>query len=487
MLRLTHRPAQWLVPVWSHDGRQIAYVRSGGADSGIFLIPALGGEERRLVASPMPDGELTQIAWSSDDRQLLYTGFGPTGAKALFRLSLESLQPELLKPQLQCWDMGAPAYSPDGNEIAFVCTTSMAVYSIHTMRADGSRLHKLTDVQGFPKGIMWSADARSVVFANDHGDGGGLWKVDMDGKVSRIPFGEEASAPASAKRGDRLAYVRTREVIDIWRVDLQAAAPDQTATRLISSTRVQMLPQYSPDGRHIAFQSNRSGATEIWVVDADGSNPVRISSFNGPLTGAPTWCADSKRLAFDSRATGISALYVADIHERLPRRVNASVANLALPVWSSDCGSLLASDGNDRLYLVPTEGGDAQRFTMRPSYYAAINGDHVVFNVKSGGVTLWQRQLGTAKEAPLEGLPALSYSDSWAATSSGIYFTQVTDDPRLIRFYDFATHQIRPVVRLAKTPTAFGGLGLALSPDERYLLYTQTEEQESDVMLLTYH
>ncbi|MFL6576770.1 MAG: TolB family protein, partial [Povalibacter sp.] len=307
------------------------------------------------------------------------------------------------------------------------------------------------------------------------------------GTVLRIPFGEEASAPASAVRGNRLAYVRNRERIDIWRVDLNAHSPEQSATRLISSTRMQMLPQYSPDGRHIAFQSNRSGSTEIWVADADGSNTIRISSFNGPLTGAPTWCSDSKRIAFDSRATGVSALYVANIDERLPRRVNATIENLALPVWSSDCASLIASDGNDHAYVVSVENGKAERFTSRRSYYAAVNGSQVIFNVKgAAGVALWQKQLGSAEETPLEGMPALSYADSWTATLHGVYYTQSSDDPRVVHFYDFATRQSRPIAHLSQPPTPFGGLGISVSTDERYLLYTQTEEHQSDVMLLKY-
>ncbi len=86
--------------------------------------------------------------------------------------------------------------------------------------------------------------------------------------------------------------MRGRETIDIWRVDLHTAAPDRSAVKLISSTRAQMNAQYSPDGSRIALQSNRSGSSEIWVADAAGSNPVRITSFDGPLAGAPSWCQD---------------------------------------------------------------------------------------------------------------------------------------------------------------------------------------------------
>jgi Tol biopolymer transport system component/DNA-binding winged helix-turn-helix (wHTH) protein len=483
-LRLTRTPAQQLIPAWSHDGRHIAFIRSAGADSGIFLVPALGGDERRLIGGEMPEGALTHLAWSADDKELLYTGFGPNGGRSLFRLSLDSLQPQLVKLPVSCWDAGAGAYSPSGREIAFVCTKSVAVYSIQTMSLEDAKPLKRLEVQGYPKGLTWSSDGKSVIFANDSGDGGSLWRMDEHGMPARIPFGEEASEPVATASGNGIGYVRDRERIDIWRVDLKDASPERTATRLISSTRVQMLPRYSPDGQHIAFQSNRSGTTEIWVADADGKNAVRLSSFNGPLNGAPAWCSDSKQLAFDSRAPGVSALYVARIDERLPRRIKTEVENLALPAWSDDCTSLVASDGNDHSYVVSLADGKVQRLTAQRSYYSSVSGARVIFNVKSdSGVMLWSK-LQDGTESALEGMPSLSYDDSWTTTERGIYFTRSSEDPRIVNFYDFASRQIRPVVKLGKAPTAAGGLGLSLSPDERYLLYTQTEERQSDVMLL---
>jgi Tol biopolymer transport system component len=456
-----------------------------GADGGIFVVSALGGDERRLASIPFNETELMQLAWSPDDRALVYPAFGPSGKQVLFRLPLDSLTPQPLNSALSCWNMGNPAFSPDGSQLAFICMTSVAVYSIHTMRADGTALRKLTDVNGYGAGIAWTADGSGIVFANDSGDGGGLWQVTLDGTVSRLPFGEGAATPVVGPKGDRIAYVRTRQVVNIWRTDLQATAPEQSATRLISSTGVELLPQYSPDGKHIAFQSNRSGSWEIWMSDADGSQPVRISAFNGPITGAVSWCADGKQLAFDSRASGTSALYVANVEERVPRLVRTSVTNVSLPVWTPDCKWLIASGGDSASYLIPSAGGPAARFTSKPSYYASLSGNRVVFNLKGETVTLWQKQIGTSEEQPLAGLPTLSYSDAWVASARGVYFTLGSDDPRVVRFYDFGTRAVRSVVRLPKAPPALGGLGLSVSRDDRFLLYAQTENQESDIMLMS--
>lgn len=113
-------------------------------------------------------------------------------------------------------------------------------------------------------------------------------------------------------------------------------------------------------------------------------------------------------------------------------------------------------------------------------------GEDVIFNVKeAAGVSLWRKRIGSDREQALEGMPTLSYTDSWAAAAAGIYFTLASDDAREVRFYDLATQQIRPVARLAQAPAPAGGLALSVSSDNRWLLYTQSEDEQGDIMVLT--
>jgi Tol biopolymer transport system component len=304
----------------------------------------------------------------------------------------------------------------------------------------------------------------------------------MEGSTSRLPFGEEGSGPTVSRRGNRLAYARGWKTIDIWRVDLAALKPENSATKLIFSTRVQRVPKYSPDGTKIAFESNRSGTHEIWLADADGNNPVQLTSFNGPQTGGPNWCSDGRRIAFDSRASGASAIYTEDIIQRLPRKVQTNVQNLALPTWSEDCRWLFVSDGHDTLYRIPSQGGDAEHVTNHSSWYSFINRGRLFFNVKeTSDVALWSKSVNGGEEGPLEGMPKLAYTESWTATPRGIYYTDSISNPPSINFYDFSSHAAKRILRLPQSLTPDGGLGV--SPDGRWLLYTQTDDEQSDIML----
>ena len=483
LTRLTHAPAPALAPAWSPDGSRIVFARMG-EKTGFFSIAATGGAEQTgrcavhagIAHAPGVVARRQDACLFFDERRRL----APRVADA----AGGQLEPAV-DGSPACWHAGAPAFSADGRHLAFVCMTGVAIYSVYVAEVDGAantRPRVLARFQGVPQGIAWR-DARRILVANDSGDGSGIWSVNLDGTRSRPAIAEDALAAGVSADDGRVVYSRARSAIDIWRI---APGGNEPARKWIFSTRSQMTPQFSPDGQHIAFQSNRSGSPEIWLSDADGSNATRLTDFNGPLTGGPSWCADGRRLAFDSRESGISAIYIVDVRERVPRRVPTPQTNLALPVWSADCRWLLASDGREALYRVPAGGGEAQRFTPLRSYQSAVAGERVVFNaVESAYVSLWAQSLEGGDAAALPGMPRLAYADSWAANARSLFFTDSSAEPATLRRYDFASHQIEELARLPNKPTALGGLGLAVSADGKNVLYTHTEDLQSDLVIAT--
>jgi Tol biopolymer transport system component/DNA-binding winged helix-turn-helix (wHTH) protein len=483
LLRLTHRPSNWIVPAWSPDGSTIAFIRVEDEQSGIFVIPALGGAERRIVSTSVAVGAFRQISWSPDGRSLAYSAYGPTGVAQVYIAAVDSLKTQPLAPAPECLDAAEPAFSPDGKQLALVCVSSLAVYSIYVVDLPHGSMRPLATIMGYPHGLAWSADGSRLIFANDPGDGGELWQLTLNGQLAQLPFGENGSAP-TVSRGGRVAYVRGRNTINIWRADLTAAHPEESAVRLIYSTLTQLVPRYSADGSRIAFESNRSGSTEIWTADAVGADPERLTSFNGPVTSSPSWCSDRRRIAFDSRASNVSDIYIEDISERVPRKVVTSHANLSSPVWSEDCQWLFAYDGKNTLYRLPSSGGRVERVTENPSSYAVVIADRVIFNaLESDGVVLWMKPASGGAEQRLDGMPKLRYNDAWAATTAGIYYTDSSSRPISVNFYELASRTTRRLMTLKQTPVPGAGPGIAVSPDGRWLLYTQVDDEQSEIML----
>jgi hypothetical protein len=154
-----------------------------------------------------------------------------------------------------------------------------------------------------------------------------------------------------------------------------------------------------------------------------------------------------------------------------------------LPAWSADCRWIFANDGTNALYRFPSSGGRAERFTNRASSYSVVIADHLIFNVTGpAGVVLWTKPTSGGPEIPLEKMPRLSYSDAWTATTAGIYYTDSSSQPVTINFYEFATRATRTLMTVKEAPPPGAGPGIAISPDGRWLLYTEKDEH-SEIML----
>jgi dipeptidyl aminopeptidase/acylaminoacyl peptidase len=154
--------------------------------------------------------------------------------------------------------------------------------------------------------------------------------------------------------------------------------------RLTTSDAWDADPAFSPDGRLIAFTSERDGNREIYVMDADGSNQRRLTSTAGavpdPIVDSvdenASWSPNGTQIAFDSTRDGDLEIYVMERDGSRQARLTESPSLDAVPVWAPAGGRLLfTSDraGRDRrgLYVMDTTGDNIERLSAR----TALQGD----------------------------------------------------------------------------------------------------------------
>jgi Tol biopolymer transport system component len=423
----------------------------------------------------------------------------PRGSANLYLLSVETGEKRKLTTPPALFPQGdtSPALSPDGRTLVFsrsVLDTISDLYALELTKdfTPKGEPKRLTFYQGWVPSPAWTADGREIVYATGQWGGVNLWRVSASGsgKPQRVPFVEDGGSPAVSRQGNRMVYERQLDDYNIWRVEVPGGAPTKAgssgpAVNLISSTRIEHTPALSPDGAKIAFSSNRSGNWEIWVCDSNGSNAVPLTSFGGPFTRYPRWSPNGKQIAFDARPEGQADIYVMNSQGGQPRRVTSNPGNDIMPNWSAD---------GEWLYFTSYRSGELQVWKTRVS--GPLPEQAVQITRKGGGSAAASPDgkfvyYGKGSEiwrVPVEGgeeSMVLSHGDNWqnfAVLSQGIYFIGLSQPARLrrIQFFSFATGVVTPVVTLSKPVH----MGFSASADGRWILYTQIDQEGSDLMLV---
>ncbi len=487
-LRLTDNPAREHSPAWSPDGLNIAFIRA--TDEGtreVVIVPAIGGSER--VVATLEDREVSGLVWSSDGTTLaLSAQTEPTGAYSLFLLSAETLSMrQLTEAAPSQWGDAEPAFSPNSERIAFVRRASEGVEDLFVVSTRGGEPERLTRDEREIAGLDWASDGQSIVFASSRAEGAGLWRIPATGGtpewIATAGEGESVSQPSVARRGRRLTYEQRSSDANIWAIRQGRFG----RLPLIHSTRWESNPQFSPDGTQIAFASDRSGSPEVWLVNADGENPIQLTDFGGPLVTLPRWAPDGGRLAFDARVEGNADIYIIDAGGGQPRRLTEDPASDVAPSWSTDSTTVYFSSdrsGEWEVWRVSADDENARpsRVTYNGGYNAfeAPDGE-MLYYAKKGEPGLWRH--GHTDEEETLVLGALEAFDwgNWAVTDDGIYFIRREDEGPTIRFYSFLSGWSTRVATLDDVPEQ---PSLAVSPDGRVLLYTHVDRNESDILLV---
>ena len=494
-LRLTKLPSIDFNPVWSPDGRYLAFCRILKGETGIYIIPASGGTERRLRQTLWEEQELYEViwnagrlSWSPDGKSLAFSDrASPTeSASSISILSLDSLEAhKLTSPQSSRRDFN-PAFSPDGQTLAFF-RVSKEVQSIYTVPVSGGEEQRLFSSAPYHWGLAWAPDGRSIVFA-DAGwpvNTGWLWRISLGGgEPERLQFGQEGVEPSI--RGNRLVYVRQLANLNIWRRQLNSLLSVGSPDRFITSTKMESGPQFSPDGSKIAFESTRSGAYEVWMCRSDGSGLVQLTHFNS-VTGTPRWAPDGQQIAFDSRALGSADIFVTDSQGGSPRRLTTEPSKEVVPSWSRDGRWLyFASDrtGGWEVWKMPSTGGTSIQMT-RHGGFAPFESPNGKFLYYAKGLTvpgLWRMPTNGGEEIEVVSSLEAGYWGYWAVVDDGIYYLDTTAKPG-IAFFDLTTRRTTRVFDLENRP-ARKAPGLAVSSDKRTILYTQLDALNSDIILV---
>jgi Tol biopolymer transport system component/DNA-binding winged helix-turn-helix (wHTH) protein len=479
-------------PAWSPDGRQIAFSRYSDKVLSILTVPALGGSEHRVYQGP--DSMGGGLSWSPDGSLLAFPesrSEDPTRSWISLLSLADASTRQISSPPVGSLDRN-PMFSPDGRELAFIRSTVAGVTNdVFVMPANGGRAKRLTfdnrPIMGSP---AWTADSREIVFSSDRGAATGLWRVCATGCSPRPvagPVGEAKWPSIPANGVSSLVYEQGLSTFNIWHLRLKDAKHhEKPASPLISEKGDKMRPELSPDGKKIAFESNRLGFWDIWTCDVEGTGCDQITSLHG-TAGRARWSPDGHRIAFEFHPKERSEIYLVEVPGGVPHLVPTipGADNLS-PSWSRDGKSLYFASKRGaepfQIWKMPLQGGSPIQLTKHGgiSPQESPDGRYLYYcKYEQGG--LWRMPLeGSDETEVLKDVGGGGWPD-WALSSDGIYFLKFgkfTDVS--IRFLEFATAKTYRLWTLQKEP----GWGLSLSSDGKSIVYIQDEFAESNLMLV---
>ncbi len=511
--RLTEDTAADLRPTWSRDGLSIAFVRSGSETRAkLIVLPAAGGPERQIAEitpittrpalalaavnsrASLRDQEVPTngLSWSNDGKWVVIAD-RDSASEPHFLTAVNvatGAKRRLTTPPAGSAGDTDPAISPDGSSLGFLRFTDEWAVRVMVQPIDSA-----LETQGEPRpvgesklwaaGCTFAADGLSLIVSagsslHDHA----LWRFPLNGSpAARLDsYGTWGSYPDVARSGNRLVFTKRLSDTNIW--EATRTRPPQFR-RLIASTRLDSTPNLSKDGTRVAFASDRSGSIEIWVTDAEGLNAKQITSLRKGNAGSPRWSPDGQWIAFDWNKDGQWDVYEASPDGGAARRITDDKSDDSIPSWSADGRWIYFTSrrsGGPQVWKVPAGGGVAVQVTRGGGHVAfeSPDGKWLYFTKKNELRTpLWRMPAAGGVEEPV--LPFI-YMRAFAPTLAGLYYLS-PPDRRSISTIEFRDPggKITQVATLPKPNT----WGLTVSPDHKRLLYTQFDQNEHDLLLVS--
>ncbi len=321
---------------WSPDGKRIAFVWGPGGNPQIWTIPSSGGKPTQITTGPVWI-EMTDLVdrrdvaggpqWSPDGKYFAYAARTAAGSSGIFLIPSNGgaavqlsdhprtgVAPEL-SPHPGC--DRTPRWSPDGSKIAFVCLRD-GVDQIWIVPVEGKLgPMQLTYDRYDNNDIQWSPDGKQIAFS-------------------------------SQRNGDDIFNG------SICVISVKGGAVSQLTEGLTSNDRT---PRWSPDGKRIAFVSDRSGWDDIWLMNADGSNPTQLTDGTGDKSD-PCWSPDGETILYTATRGGNSDLYIVSLADKKAKRLTSSDGLRYAARWSPDGKEILY------LYAGPLASPDLWKRTL---------------------------------------------------------------------------------------------------------------------------
>ncbi|HTS60590.1 MAG TPA: protein kinase [Candidatus Acidoferrales bacterium] len=489
-LRISSHPASEWPQFFSPDGRRLYFTRQSESGFASYSVPALGGDETRVA-----DGIVTDITADGRSLALVRPADSLTTKPGVFVLDLASGTERKVAD-----DFGSmnPQFGPDGQYLFVQSGQDRDHLRLHRVPLGGGKMEAVRfpdlgdDVDRVEAVRMAPRHTRMLIAARAKASNALIsFVANADGsEPKRLP---SAVLPgALSPDGRQMISVRNAFAIKIYRAEAfpgrgQPAVPQN----VLNTPDEEYSPRISPDGRRVLLSTLRKGRWEIWLWNADLTDGHPVFGKEGGTAGSPAWSPDGKWIAFDARTRNAAGDIWAMPADGEPKLLVDHPEDDVTPCFepgghwidftSSRTGSL-------QLFRVAVSGGPQTQVTQGGGFTCQYSEDgrYLYYLKTRNGGEIWRRDMTANLEEPV--VPEMK-SRNWKVLRDGIYLldsqanSQLGTAPRIAvaRFYRFATKEIEDLG--FRTPKAIAYTGIDISPDGKWLYYSQVDSSASELLV----
>ncbi len=399
-------------PAWSPDGTQVAFVSSRnrggrfgivlggsrtisfylhGQNGDLFVMPALGGSAKKVA------DDAYDPSWSPDGKSLAFRS-NRDGDWRIWTVNLDDGRAAPVQGIVPRAFL--PAWSPDGRWLAYISQSNLFVIAA----AGGTPVALTKDSGAIAFRPNWWRDGRSIIYSSSRSGPVNLWRVPFRENPpgparppERITTGVGEDLNATVSPDGTITYTTVHSAADIYRFDLAS----RQLSRVTSETSVEDYPRISPDGGRMLFMSNRSGRSELWVMDLKSKELTQLSQGGGdqgiwspdgrtvvyrgrghlqaltlpggqakPLTSVainyPAMSPDGRYVSAHGSEGGRSHFYRVSLNDGAATKIASFEGNLGTSSWAADGKSIfyqLDRPGRRDIWAVDVSSGQSRQVT----------------------------------------------------------------------------------------------------------------------------
>lgn len=400
-------------PIWSPDGEEVAFVSLRGNHPGIWRIPYFGGTPTEIKPLQNSEGDVNLRHWSKNNK--LYYQL----KNNLFALDVTSREAkQITNFEASKLKISQLNISPDEASIAYISIDEKGNHNLNVISTHGGSATEVATNPVEIRNVVWHSDSNRILYSASVDGSYQMFVAGANGgQPAQITFGDkDALALDVAADGTKILFGSSKEESDVWGVNLANA----NEFALASDSTSELWPEVSPDGKKVIFQSIKnlsqgdkisSGALFIKPVTEAGQ-PLMLAA-EGVL---PQWSPDGKQLAF-MRLTGnsyslLTANAIGGGENQLLTGLE-SFENSVLPYnrvqtsyfsWSPDSRQIVYSSkrsGQANLWLVSANGTDDKQLTGNSDANLGIScplwsadGKHIAYTTKPNKIVNGQLTYG---------------------------------------------------------------------------------------------